>query len=271
MLAQTLSPDKNAFVGGQGQVNLPLPGVLGDGSHGLVWNGDNANGQWVGAGTYYIKLESSDSFGHVPSLVVPVTVLPGSSDTWLRISNAAGELVWQQHLSQAASGFSLSDATVALAGEGQPVSQPALQISVTLADGSSTPINWDGRNGAGRLVDSGVYNLTLSSVQPGESTQVEGAKLSVLRGPDADMVGTAMLGPNPAVNVSSVELRYKPQTGVPASAALYTLDGGRVAQADDRLLSGVIRLPIGGLSGGVYACVFSQGLQRRVIKLAVVK
>ena len=271
VLPQGLNPDKGAFVGGWDQVRLPLPGVLAGGATALLWDGSNDAGQWVGAGTYYVKLEAADSFGAVTSLNAPVTVLPAPSEAWLRLSNDAGELIWQSRVPGGARGFSLSDATVALAGEGQGASGPALRIQVGLGNGGALSVDWDGRNSGGRLVSAGVYNLSLSSAQPGASTVVQSAKVSVLRGSDADLLGAAILGPNPALRVDEAQLRYAPRPGLPARVELYNLAGERVEQAEDPAQSGTLRLKLGRLASGTYVCVLRQGPQRRVMKLAVVR
>jgi hypothetical protein len=264
-----LLPDKQNFVGGWDQVWIPLPGQLAGGATGLAWDGSNAGGQWVSAGTYYLKLESIDSFGHTTSLIAPVGVLPAPTEAWLRLSNAAGELVWQHPLGAAATAFSLSGDSIALSGEGRPVSGPPLRITVHLGNGLSVDVDWDGHTSQGRLADAGVYHLSLSSAQPGQATQVQSAKLAVIRGEDADLLAGAILGPNPAKD--EAQLRYTPQAGYPARIELYSLAGERVLAAGDLSASGRIVLDLRGLSGGVYLGVLRAGPQRRVLKLAVVR
>jgi hypothetical protein len=268
----SLVPDKDSFVGGLDQVGLPLNGRLSNGATALFWDGSNSAGQWVSAGTYYVKLEAVDSFGHITSLGAAVSVLPPPGEAWLRLSNDAGELIWQAQLPVLATGFSLNSETLGIAGEGQAGSGlGVLKITLDEPRGTSPQLQWDGRNSQGHLVSSGVYNLVLSTTQQGGASTVQVAKVSVLRGADGDLLGDAVLGPNPVKGQPWVELRYTPYAGLGAYAELYTLAGERVAQGADPTLSGSLRLPLGGISGGVYVCVVRQGPARKVMKLAVLK
>jgi hypothetical protein len=275
VLPSTLNADRPAFLPGDGGVKWPLSdgGRLADGSTQLIWDGVNDSGQWVGAGVYYIKLESTDSFGHSSSLIAPVTVLPQARQAWLRISNAAGEIVWERPLGVSATAFSLNTQVVALAGDGQPGSSSnGLHITLLAGGVPVGSIHWDGRNNRGRLLDSGTYTLTLSRSQADDASEVRSAKISVLRGTDADLLSQAVLGPNPLRDQDWVELRYPPVAGLEADAVLYTLSGERVAEAADPTLTGRLRLHLRPeLSGGIYVCLLRVGQQRRVFKLALVR
>jgi hypothetical protein len=267
-----LDLDKNDFVGSQDKVDLLLHGQLSGAPNGLSWDGSNDGGQWVSAGSYTIQVQVTDPFGQTSSFFKPVTVLPVQSETWLNLTNEAGETVWAQHLSTPVSNWSLSSESIVLAGEGTGNGAPVLRINLDLAGGGTSFVDWDGRGANGRLLNSGVYQLTLSSIQPGQSARVQTKTITILRGADADLLAGAILGPNPAHGVDTVQVRYTPVANLDgASAELYTLDGGRVTTALDPGKTGTIVLPVSSLSGGVYACVVTLGPARRVLKLAVVR
>jgi hypothetical protein len=272
VLPQALNLDRDAFVGGLDRVSLLLPGVLSNAPLGLGWSGSNANGQPVAAGSYYIKLESTDPFGTTQSYIKPVIVLPGTTVSSLRLVNEAGETVWHQTIGAAVTGLSLSSDTVALEGEGNGTGAAAVKLTLQLADGSTQVVPWYGSNDQGRLVDSGVYQVIVSSTQPGQAASVSTKRLTVIRSADGNLLGSAMLGPNPAKDVDRLTLSYTPVAGLDgATAELYTLAGGRVAVGMDPALSGTLRIELGNLSGGVYLCVVKMGEQRRVMKVAVVR
>ena len=270
-LPSSLPLDRSSFVGGLDRVTASLPGAL-SGAVSLSWNGSNESNRVVGAGTYYIKLEATDAFGMTTALTTPVTVLPAPAQAQLTLSNDAGEIVWQQSLPASAVGFSLDASVVAVAGAGQPGSgSTVLRLWVKDSSGTLVPVLWDGRNGQGRLVQPGAYTLSLSSTQAGGSTQVQSAKVTLLRGSDAPLLGDAYLVPDPAVHADSAQLRYSNASGLPAEVEVYSLLGERVLAANDPLATGVLRLDLSRLSSGVYLCVVHQDIQRRVMKLAVVR
>jgi hypothetical protein len=272
LLPTALNPDKSAFVGGLDSVIVPLPGRLANGATSASWDGGNDGGQWVKAGVYYLKLEAVDSFGQTTSLSTTLSVLPAPSESWLRIANDAGEMVWQQRVPAPVTDFDLSGSVLALAGEGQAgATLNGVKVTLRNGGGAAGSFTWDGRNSQGQLVASGVYSVTLSSVETGGQVRVETAKLTVLRGADADLMGSAVLGPNPVRGQDWVELRYQPQPDLIASAELFTLAGERVAGQSDPAQSGSLRFSVSNLSSGVYACVLHLGQQRRVMKLAVIR
>lgn len=139
-----------------------LPGVrtpdqLMNGYADFAWAGFNDNGQEINQGLYYIKISVTDSYGHVNTTTKEIMLIKQKSYVKVSIYNSAGELVRQMEK------------------EGSPGTQASLSIEEIVAidkNGSSIPIGyggidnfyWDGRNGLGKPVESGIYEVQLETM-----------------------------------------------------------------------------------------------------------
>jgi len=148
--AASVQPTEMVLEGGIGlPISLALPGPLQDGRDHLLWLGENQSGQRVSSGSYVIKIETLDPFGHVSTLQQSVQMLTTESPTELALYNSAGELV--RHWDLQALGFDAVDLGRVQDG------------SVELKDltGAVMGLAMDGLNDAGQPLAGGVYNLVL--------------------------------------------------------------------------------------------------------------
>lgn len=127
-----------------------LTGVYAD----FAWAGYNENGQEINQGVYYIKVSVVDSYGHVNTMTQQIMLIKHKSYVRASIYNSAGELVRRMEK------------------QGAPPTQASLTVEDVLVidnTGASIPIGyggvdnfyWDGRNGVGRPVKSGMYEIQL--------------------------------------------------------------------------------------------------------------
>jgi hypothetical protein len=267
-----------ALAAGQGTATLQLPGLLFNGQD-VAWDGTNNNGQFVSGGEYYWKVESKDSYGHVSTLIQPMSVVNVMPLNSLEIFNSAGEVVADIPLQGYAGGvtdFSLEESRFAAAYDpstGAPLSR--LKVTLKDASGASHDFFWDGRNSQGRPLDSGNYMVRLISQGQGQAT-LASLPLTVVRAAQAAAFEKASLAPNPApADVRRLTLEFGAGTAGRIHLRLYNLAGEAVARADGDAGPGRLDMDVSALSTGVYFAVaecWDLGAMkgRRVFNMAVI-
>jgi flagellar hook assembly protein FlgD len=238
----------------------------------IIWMGDNDNGQPLSSGTYYLKMDTVDAFGHLSSYSQAVTAMGKLGGNSLAIYNSAGELVRNiplQGYPSDLSDFSVSGQTLAGGGE--------LQVDLTDGSGNSHLVTWDGTSGSGAPVASGVYSLKLVRLQAGQSQMVKTRSITVLNAPggpaEAALAG-ARLGPNPFPGQGQLIIDYPPLAGGGGvSARIYNIAGEWVAQGSDQG-GGRLLLDLGRLAPGAYLADLEartpHGGARTTLKFAVI-
>jgi len=264
-----LSLSQASIVAGIGGTSLLLPGSLVGLNGPLSWNGTNNTGQPVASGVYYIKIQTTNAFGQTTSYTSAVSVLAAPSQSWLVISNSAGEIVWRQQVANGSTNVNMP-AEVAFAGMGTQASAKTGTTITVAGSGTVQNIPWNGLNLQGRLVSSGSYSAVLETEQVGSAVNVETVKFQVIDGPGGDPLSQMELAPNPAVHTEQARILYNPAFGE-ATVLVYNLAGERTLAASDPGDSGVLLLDLSGLSSGVYICVATQAYQTKALKLAVIR
>ncbi len=271
---QGFTLDQNIFLPGPANQIPPLvlgfPGRMLDGNTHLFWDGSNNDGQYIGPGTYYIKVESKDPFGKISAYTQPVQAAPKPAKRMLSIFNAAGELIWQLELGADYASPTLSDDPYA--PEYDPstgVATKALSIKMRDALGATYTEFWDGRNLLGQQVESGTYTLLLTESRLGGQISLETKNFQLLRSGTAKGVDSAGFDSNPTSKGMPLSLRYTPVMGRGLVAELYTLAGERVASFADLGASGKVSFGTDGLAPGIYMVVLREGLEKRVLKAAI--
>ena len=253
-------------------IYIGFPGLLAGGVHGVLWAGDNNNGQAVAGGTYSFKVDQVDPFGVTTSWTTAVTVLPRAPQQTLVIYNSGGEVV--ARLSLPASGSSrfseFSTASTLVVGG----ASGGAKFLLKNAAGVDLPLHWDGRNGLGGLVLSGSYTAQLITQSDGGPLVVMSKAFVILRGSDDSATVAVFAAPNPVMG-NTVTLVYGTlQPGQTAVARIYNAGGELIAQAGDASNSGKLALDVARCASGLYLAVFEvhEGMavaSRRVVKLAV--
>ncbi len=155
-----------------------LPGVrtpdqLVNGYSDFAWAGFNDNGQEINQGVYYIKVSVTDSYGHVNTMTQQIMLIKHKSYVRVSIYNSAGELVRRMEK------------------QGSPGTQASLSVEEVIVidnTGASIPIGyggidnfyWDGRNGVGRPVETGIYEIQLEVLTDDGHTIAASRTVSVL-------------------------------------------------------------------------------------------
>jgi hypothetical protein len=159
--------------------------------------------------------------------------------------------------------------------------QGGLKITLTLANGLTSSVFWDGTGTQGQPLQSGNYLVTLSETSAGSSEVLKTSPVVLLATKDLSangMANSAMVVPNPVAG-NWFDVQYKPGSAgagtYTAVGMLYDLAGQRVAEATDDG-SGTLHFS-GAWSSGIYLLDFevhsesSGTLARRVLKVAIVR
>ena len=143
------------------KLEIRLPRVetrstFGTGSTTYYWDAINAQSQEVGTGVYYIKIETLDQYGHTTTLIKDITVVRVDQYVELNIYNSAGEIIRQIKQKKDALGD-----TVSLSSLGDRLIFTKAGENAVIKYGSNIGdyILWDGKNQAGEIVASGIYEV----------------------------------------------------------------------------------------------------------------
>ncbi|HXC65517.1 MAG TPA: hypothetical protein VNZ67_14230, partial [bacterium] len=151
------------------------------------------------------------------------------------------------------------------------------QLSLTLANGGTQPLYWDGLGDGGAPLQSGNYLVELVRTQPGSTTTIKTISVTLLQPKNTTaeaVAASAKVGPNPVPKGGAMVVGYKPSPANWVRARLYNDSGELISQAVD--MGGSGRLNLGsGFSSGIYlldfeVCRGEAVVARRVIKAAVV-
>jgi hypothetical protein len=190
------------------------------------WDGTNDNGALVSNGTYTVKMQQTDSFGHVQTLTHAITVVSDGKTYCLRVFNSAGELVRTLPVpvlgsQNAPSQISTDSKSFVPSGTG------ASGTSVKFDVGTGV-VAWDGRNDAGQIVSSGNYVVQLAAVNAGTAVPLESVSVSVLDAASAKAVlGSSVIYPNPLLveQGNRLEIQFATIHGTRVVGKIYNLAG----------------------------------------------
>jgi hypothetical protein len=273
------------ILSGNGGLVLNFAGYLIDPKTGqtssLTWNTDNNGGQQVASGVYEIKVQTTDPFGQVTSVIKQVQVIDSQQQEAVTIYNSAGEVVAKPTLPAGAQLCQLQTLNL-VSGTYVPVydsstGQPSalFRIQATDSKGVVWNIDWNGLTSGGRPANSGNYVVQLSVSQAGTTTVVATRNFTLMqKGGLADFTGAAV-GPDPLLANETLMVSYPPTLGMGVSAQLYNLAGEKVATATDLAQTGMIKFGQLDLAPGIYLVrlvKFSPTMQvcERMLKVAVV-
>lgn len=230
---------------GSSVVQALMDARLSDGSAGPAWDGRNDQAQWVSAGVYYVKVESTDPFGQTDATTLPVQVLPSdpSSSTALSVYNAAGERVASLPLSPS-SGISDIEALNAILVPGV---EP-LRLRVVDLSGAVHLLSWDGIGALGSPLRSGTYTLRARGLSGAQADRQW--SFAVLDAPGG-RPAAPLVAPNPVPSGAGSLQVLAPGGGCAWRVDAFDLSGALIAQAQGRP-GRPLGLPLRGLGPGVY-------------------
>jgi len=244
------------LIEGVNSLSLDFQGRLDNGALSVVWEGGNDDGQWVGGGMYYLKVETKDSFGKVTTYTREISVVDARPQQFLTIYNSAGERVRRIELPAGTLYSELKLSEQAFAMEAQAGPSNGYKLELRSAAGVSSQVEWDGLTDQGARVRGGSYSVVLVSKQGISESKVVTRSFIVLDAGADDPLKNSVAAPNPLKGQDrELQISYAPaamSSGQRVTAELYTLSGERVASGSDSTGMGRLVLGLPQLSSGVY-------------------
>ncbi len=234
-----------AFNPDTGKIELKFTGIQSpdqqgtgaDHSISFFWDGASDSGQQLSPGLYYIKISTTDTYGHVNTRIESVQILKLEEYVRINIYNSAGELVRRLQspdLTGASISLTMDDVV--------QVGKNSAPINIGYAAGST--ISWDGLNSQGRTVDSGVYEIRVE-LKTGQSLSVMASKsVTVLNMGAGGIIADEKIYPNPVIVAGDtaspfVTIKWQTASAGPAKIQIYTITGELVKSIDTTIAAGM--------------------------------
>ena len=252
-----------------------------DQSSSFLWDGYSDSGQEVSPGLYYIKVSTTDTFGHVTTHIQTIQVLKMEEYARINIYNSAGELVRRLEVDNVAStAINLAVDDVIQVGKNAP------PISLQYAAGASIP--WDGLNSDGRTVDSGIYEIQVE-LKTDQGFKIMASKtVTILNAGSGGIIQEEKIYPNPMMVTDGSASGYATIKWLTASTGeadiqIYNMAGELIRGIKTSITAGMSGIQWdlktdGGrrVAGGAYVVVIhlkkdSGEHEIKKIKMAVVK
>jgi hypothetical protein len=180
------------------QITLPgmdTPNTQGSGVDPVyVWNPINQQSQDVSPGVYYIKVEETDTYGHVAAIIKDITVMKIEQYVEVNIFNAAGELVRniREYKTTLDQQISLGVADYIVIQNDGTVKNGTVKYGTNLGEA----MQWDGKNQTGDIVTNGVYEVQVI-VKTNQGSMLEASKTVIVLREDKVYLDKLVIQPNP--------------------------------------------------------------------------
>jgi flagellar hook assembly protein FlgD len=275
----------NLFDPSDGALDINVPGLNGPGQEtgaamNFAWNGTTNANQEVAPGNYYIKISTTDAYGHVNTKVESIQILYIQEYVMLNIFNSAGELV--RNIKMPYNGSSVISLGV---DDVVQVGKDMSNINIQYAPGNN--IVWDGKNDQGEIVSSGTYEMQVV-VQTGQGTTIMASKsVVVLNAAVSGIISDIKILPNPVVvsgdsTTKKSIFRWSASGNGTAVIKIFNQAGELV-----RVINSTIAVGVSGISwdlkttggsdaaSGIYICVIrvqqdTGEAETKIVKMAVV-
>ena len=176
---------------------------LGENGTTFVMDALSDRGQLISSGTYYLKIEQEDAYGHTTVKTTSVSMIKVEEYVELRIYNSAGELV------RTIKNYSpLSADSIALNID-DVISIDKYSSEVKLVYGGPTDfVSWDGKNNTGELVSSGTYEIQVV-VKTATALAVSASKTVTVLNEAKEFLGEFRVYPNPYNGVRDGKMTFE--------------------------------------------------------------
>jgi flagellar hook assembly protein FlgD len=218
-----------------------------------TWDGTGTNGQLVGNGAYYVKVDSVDAFGTTTSVTKYLTVARAVSDVGLTVYNHAGEAV--RHLTETFSGpiDNITEARVT-ANVISPTNGTSVGVTTTsVMSGSALLGTWDGRNDQGSIVTNGQYYIEVKVADGKGNHSTVQLAVAVLASRDGG--NAVVVKPNLLTAEKPIATIDGGLAGGTVNVKVFSLMGSLVGSLNGVPGSGVVELNGTNLASGMYILV----------------
>jgi flagellar hook assembly protein FlgD len=159
----------------------------------FTWIANNAQSQDALQGTYYIKIEQTDAYGHTSAFIKDISVLRMEKYVEMNIYNTAGELVRTIRKDNASTLSSKLDldlgGTIVIDQFGTPVN---LKYGTNLGE----YMTWDGKDSKGKIVQSGTYEVQMI-MKTDQGLTIESAQTVIVLREGKKFIDQVIIQPNP--------------------------------------------------------------------------
>ena len=225
-----------------GLYNIIIPGVGVDGADITAsWDARSDSGQFVAAGSYYIRVDQRDTYNRDTDIVLAVSVMRNESYKRMNIYNSAGELVYTH------TDYDFvfpPDYMPDPAMVGVNMNVPPLVISkdaginpVQIRFGSRVDdfMMWDGKNNFGIAVGSGVYQAQIVIKTETLLATFAASSITVLKEGGKFFSGIKVM-PNPYKGEGpGMEFRWDTNETGNATLSIYNINGELVRVISEKL------------------------------------
>lgn len=244
----------------------------------FLWNGDNANGQDLMPGGYFVKVTIKDPFNSATTITKELQLIRVEEYVRVTIYNSGGEIVKQVEMPK--TGGDVVDLTVAdvfYVGDSN--------ATTSIKFGSNGSFDWDGKNALGDLVGNGTYEVYVEVKSAGGYTVAASKTITVLNQEAGSLLGDLKFYPNPYVFVkgSSGPMRFAWTGTGPGTVRIkiYNVAGELVDKFGADISAGFIDWDMKSLNGKSVASSYyiafieavsgTGAIERRTAKLAVIR
>jgi len=281
------------FVGGQPSdifcpedksLTIRLPGVNWPGNlsgaySDFIWDGTTDGGQNVPPGTYYIKIEEVDSFGHTDTLTLQIQVIRTLKQITISIYNSAGELV------RSLEGTDLPPGNVKLEMHNVVETGGNNTVIIPIIYGDGDHVIWDGKSSSGAAVSSGVYEVRAEIVNANGITTIAEKTITVLEVKSDKSMSNLKIYPNPYfaapdIQAVPVTISWNYKSDGKVLIKFYNSAGELVKMKNCGLTDGQsvwdMKMNDGKyISSGIYVVVIDSisqegSIQREILKFAII-
>jgi uncharacterized repeat protein (TIGR01451 family) len=221
-----------------------------------TWDGTSTNGQLVGNGAYYVKVDSVDAYGTTTSVTKPLTVNRRVVELTVDIFNKAGELVRKLYSEISGTGSGITDVTLSTSlihpgGDGKDGIPPT--VGIVLSNGTAAV--WDGTSDAGVNVSDGLYYIHVK-LKNAQSGNAEFTKYVSVQGSRPN-TGNTGVWPNSLVAGQTLVTLHAQSLGSTERirAVLYTIAGMKTGTVEGSVGQNNVKWDLGRYQSGLYIVV----------------
>jgi flagellar hook assembly protein FlgD len=235
------------------------------------WDGKNNQGDKVGNGVYYIKVETTDNYDYTHIIVESVTLLTNNLTTQLRIYNSVGEIV---KIIPIEGIYQCASSSITVSPEPGTAFVPGYGNYAKIYYMDKEAL-WDGTNENGTVVNNGIYHIQLMVIDENGYKTVAQTYITVMHA-DYDVISDVQIIPNPfkpKVN-NILTIKYKVNNNTKISIKVYNVAGELVKTLQDYNNTGEIKWEVTDsdtkLASGLYIMLIyaktDNGLTKTVTK-----
>ncbi|HPI04231.1 MAG TPA: hypothetical protein PKZ78_10375, partial [Candidatus Goldiibacteriota bacterium] len=201
---------------------LETPDSIGTGHTVFEWGATNNAIQDISNGSYYIKIEQKDEYGHSNVLIKEIQVIKIEEYVEVNIYNSGGELVRVIKENRASS----TDRVSLKIDDMLVIDKNGSDLSLVYGDGVGEYIRWDGLNNQGKAVSSGTYEIQVI-VKNVQGQTIEASKTVIILNEGKKFLESVLITPNPVDKkvLPAVLFRWTGSGFGEMTVSIYTING----------------------------------------------